>query len=129
MLSGQVHVIFDTMTSSIQHIRDGKLRALGVTTAKRSDALPDVPTIAETVPGYEVTAWFGVAVPKGTPQAVVDKLNREVNAALADPKIKARFADLGALTFPATPMQMAAHVAAETEKWGRAVKFSGATVD
>jgi tripartite-type tricarboxylate transporter receptor subunit TctC len=129
MVSGRVHIMFDTLSSSIPHIKDGKLRALGVTTAKRSDALPDVPTVADTVPGYEVTAWFGVGVPKGTPQAIVDRLNREINGALADPRIKARFAELGALPFPATPDQMVAHVAAETEKWGRAVKFSGATVD
>jgi tripartite-type tricarboxylate transporter receptor subunit TctC len=129
MLSGQVHVLFDTLTSSIEHIRAGKLRALGVTTAKKSDALPDLPTIAETVPGYEVTAWFGVGVPNGTPPAIVEKLNREINAALADPKIKARFADLGAVPFVATPGQMVTFVAAETEKWGKAVKFSGETVD
>jgi tripartite-type tricarboxylate transporter receptor subunit TctC len=129
MLSGRVHVMFDTLSSSIPHIRDGKLRALGITTATRSDALPDVPTVAATVPGYEVTAWFGVGVPKGTPPAIVEKLNREVNAALADPKIKARFAELGAVPFVATPGQMVTFVAAETEKWGKAVKFSGATVD
>ena len=129
MLSGQVHVLFDTLTSSIEHIRSGKLRALGVTTTTRSAALPDTPTIAETVPGFEFTAWFGVGVPKGTPPAIVERLNREINAALADPKIKARFAELGAVPFVATPAQMVAHVASETEKWGKAVKFSGATVD
>ncbi len=129
MLSGQVHVLFDTLTSSIQHIRDGKLRALGVTTATRSAALPDTPTIAETVPGFEFTAWFGVGVPKGTPPAIVEKLNREINAALNDPKIKARFAELGAVPFVATPAQMVTHVASETEKWGKAVQFSGAKVD
>jgi tripartite-type tricarboxylate transporter receptor subunit TctC len=129
MLSGQVTVLFDTLSSSIEHIRAGKLRAIAVTSAKRIDALPDVPVIADTVPGYEVTAWFGAGVPKGTPPAVVDKLNREINAALADPKIKARFAELGAMPFVATPAQMVTHVAAETERWGRAVKFSGATVD
>jgi tripartite-type tricarboxylate transporter receptor subunit TctC len=129
MMSGRVHVMFDTLSSSIPHIRDGKLRALAVTTASRTEALPDVPTVADTVPGFEVTAWFGVGVPKGTPAAIVEKLNREVNAALADPKVKARFAELGSVPFVATPAQMVAHVAAETEKWGRAVKFSGATVD
>ncbi len=129
MLSGQVTVIFDTLSSSVQYIRDGKLRALGVTTAARSAALPDTPSIAETVAGYEVTAWFGIAVPKGTPQPIVDKLNREINTTLADPKIQARFAELGAVPFPATPAQMVAFVAAETEKWGKAVQFSGATVD
>jgi tripartite-type tricarboxylate transporter receptor subunit TctC len=129
MVSGRVQVMFDTLSSSIPHIRDGKLRALGVTTAAKSEALPDVPTVAATVPGYEVTAWFGVGVPKGTPTAIVEKLNREVNAALADPRIKARFAELGAVPFVATPAQMVQHVASETEKWGKAVKFSGATVD
>ncbi len=129
MLSGQVSVIFDALSSSIEHIRAGKLRALAVTSAKRIDALPDVPVMAETVPGYEVTAWFGAGVPRGTPQAVVDRLNREINAALADPKIKARFADLGAVPFVATPAQMVTFVADETEKWGKAVRFSGATVD
>ena len=129
MLSGQVHVLFDTLTSSIEHIRAGKLRALGVTTTTRSAALPDTPTIAETVPGFEFTAWFGAGVPKGTPPAIVEKLNREINAALADPKIKARFVELGAVPFVATPAQMVTHVASETEKWGKAVKFSGATVD
>ena len=129
MISGRVQVMFDTLSSSIPHIRDGKLRALAVTTATRSDALPDLPTVADTVPGFEVTAWFGVGVPKGTPTEIVDKLNREVNAALADPKIRARFAELGAVPFPATPAQMVSHVATETEKWGKAVTFSGATVD
>ena len=100
-----------------------------MTSAKRTDALPDVPTIAETVPGYEVTAWFGVGVPKATLPAIVERLNREVNAALADPKIRARFAELGAVPFVATPSEMVTFVAAETEKWGKAVKFSGATVD
>ena len=129
MLSGQVQVMFDTMSSSIEHIRAGKLRALGVTTMTRSHVLPDVPTVADTVPGFEFTAWFGVGVPKGTPPAIIDKLNREINAGLTDPRIKARLADLGAEPFIASPAQMVAHVAAETEKWGKAVKFSGARVD
>ena len=129
MITGQVHVMFDTLTSSVQHIRDGKLRALAVTTATPSPALPGTPTVAETVPGFEVTAWFGVGVPKGTPPAVIEKLNREINAALNDPKIRARLAELGAVPFVATPAQMVAHVAAETEKWGKAVQFSGARVD
>jgi tripartite-type tricarboxylate transporter receptor subunit TctC len=129
MMSGRVQVMFDTLSSSIPHIRDGKLRALAVTTATRSEALPDLPTVADTVPGYEVTAWFGVGAPKGTPPEIVMKLNREVNTALADPKIKARFAELGAVPFVASPAEMVKHVAAETEKWGKAVTFSGATVD
>ena len=129
MLSGQVQVMFDTMTSSIEHIRAGKLRALAVTTPTRSDALPDTPTVADTVPGFQVTAWFAVGAPKGTPAAAIEKLNREINAGLADPRIRARLAELGATPFVVTPDQLASHIAAETEKWGKAVKFSGAKVD
>ena len=129
LLSGQVHLMFDTMTSSIQHIRDGKLRALGVTTAAPSPALPGIPTIASTVPGFEVTAWFGVGVPHGPPPAGLAQRNPDVNPGRHDAKIKARLAELGAVPFVATPAQMVAHVAAETEKWGRAVRFSGAKVD
>jgi tripartite-type tricarboxylate transporter receptor subunit TctC len=129
MLSGQVHVMFDTLSSSIEYIRADKLRALAVTSSSRSDALPEAPTVTATVPGYEVTAWFGVGVPKATPAAIVDTLNREINAALNDPRIKARFADLGAAPFVASPSEMVAHVAAETERWKKAVQFSGAKVD
>ena len=95
LIGGQVQVMFDTMPSSIAHIRAGKLRALAVTTATRSEALPDVPTVADFVPGYEASAWFGIGAPKGTPAEIVEKLNREINAALADPKVKARLAELG----------------------------------
>src|SRR5262249_16970893 len=95
LISGQVQLIFDNMPSSIEHIRAGKLRALAVTTAARSPALPDVPTVAETVPGYEASAWFGMGAPKGTPPEVINKLNAQINAALADPNIQARLADLG----------------------------------
>jgi tripartite-type tricarboxylate transporter receptor subunit TctC len=129
MLSGQVHVMFDTLSSSIEYIRADKLRALAVTSSSRSDALPEAPTVAATIPGYEVTAWFGVGVPKATPAAIVDTLNREINAGLNDPRIKARFADLGAAPFVASPSEMVAHVAAETERWKKAVQFSGAKVD
>jgi tripartite-type tricarboxylate transporter receptor subunit TctC len=129
MLSGQVHVMFDTLSSSIEYIRADKLRALAVTSSSRSDALPEAPTVTATVPGYEVTAWFGVGVPKATPAAIVETLNREINAALNDPRIKARFADLGAAPFVASPSEMVAHVAAETERWKKAVQFSGAKVD
>jgi tripartite-type tricarboxylate transporter receptor subunit TctC len=129
MLSGQVHVMFDTLSSSIEYIRADKLRALAVTSSSRSDALPEAPTVAATVPGYEVTAWFGVGVPKATPATIVDTLNREINAGLNDPRIKARFADLGAAPFVASPSEMVAHVAAETERWKKAVQFSGAKVD
>jgi tripartite-type tricarboxylate transporter receptor subunit TctC len=129
LLSGQVHVMFDTLSSSIEYIRADKLRALAVTTASRSEALPEAPTVAATVPGYEVTAWFGVGVPKATPAAIVDTLNREINAGLNDSRIKARFAELGAAPFVASPSEMVAHVVAETERWKKAVQFSGAKVD
>ena len=129
MLSGQVHVMFDTLSSSIEYIKADKLRALAVTTASRSEALPEAPTVAATVPGYEVTAWFGVGVPKATPAAIIETLNREINAGLNDPRIKARFAELGAAPFIASPSEMVAHVAAETERWKKAVQFSGAKVD
>jgi tripartite-type tricarboxylate transporter receptor subunit TctC len=129
LFSGQVQVYFTSPVGSLQYVEEGKLRAIAVTSATRSPALPDVPTVAETVPGFEVTTWFGIGAPKGTPAEIVARLNRENNAGLADPTIKARLADLGAVPFVATPAEMAAYVAAETERWGKAVKFSGATVD
>jgi tripartite-type tricarboxylate transporter receptor subunit TctC len=123
MISGQVQVMFDNMPPSLPHIKAGKLRALGVTTAMRSDALPDVPTVAETVPGYEASAWFGMGVPKGTPRAVVDKLNKEVNAALADPKIKARLAELGGIPIEgSTPDDFGKVITHETDKWAKVIK-------
>jgi tripartite-type tricarboxylate transporter receptor subunit TctC len=129
MISGQVHVMFDNVLSSITHLQSGALRPLAVTSRARLETLPDVPTVAETVPGYETGTWWGVGVPKGTPVEIVDKLNREINAVLAEPKIKARFGELGAAPFIVTPAAFAAFLAAETEKWGKAVKFSGASVD
>jgi tripartite-type tricarboxylate transporter receptor subunit TctC len=129
LLGGQVQVMFDNLPSSIGHIRAGKLRPLAVTTAKRWEALPDVPTVAETVPGYEASAIFGVGVPAGTPAEIVEKLNKEVNAGLADPGIRARLAELGAAPLVTTPKEFAATAAAETEKWAKVVKFSGAKVD
>jgi tripartite-type tricarboxylate transporter receptor subunit TctC len=129
MLSGQVQVMFDAIPSSIEHIKAGKLRALAVTTARRSDALPDVPVIADTVPGYDTSGWFGVGAPAGTPAEIVEKLNKEINAGLADPKMKARFAELGASTMITTPADFVTYVAAETDKWAKAVKFSGAKAD
>jgi tripartite-type tricarboxylate transporter receptor subunit TctC len=123
MISGQVQVMFDNMPPSLPHIKAGKLRALGVTTAMRSDALPDVPTVAETVPGYEASAWFGMGVPKGTPRAVIDKLNKEVNAALADPKIKARLVELGGIPIEgSTPDDFGKVIAHETDKWAKVIK-------
>jgi tripartite-type tricarboxylate transporter receptor subunit TctC len=125
LLPGRVQVMFDNLPSSIEHIRAGRLRALGVTAAKRSDALPDVPTIAETVAGYEVSVWNGICVPKGTPPEVIATLNRAVNEVLADPRLQARFAELGGAPMPMTPAQFGKLVADETEKWARVVKLSG----
>src|SRR5262245_16389078 len=118
--------MFDVLTSSLQHIRSGALRALAVTTATRSEALPDLPTVGDFLPGYEATAWYGIAAPKNTPSEIVDKLNKEINAGLADPKIKARFADLASTVIPASPADFGLLVGEETEKWGKVVKFSGA---
>lgn len=129
LIGGQVDVIFDNMPSIISHIRAGSVRALAVTSAQRSPALPDVPTVAETVPGYEASAWFGVSAPKGTPPAVIARLNREVNAALADPVMKAKLADLGGMPIPGTPEQFWATHRMETEKWAKTVQFSGAKAE
>ncbi|MBV8108975.1 MAG: tripartite tricarboxylate transporter substrate binding protein [Hyphomicrobiales bacterium] len=129
MISGQVQVMFDNVPTSIEFIRAGKLRALAVTTATRSKVLPDLPTVADFVPGYEASAWYGVGVPKGTPDDVIDKLNKEINAILADPKAKARLADLGASLLAGSPADFGKLVADETEKWGKVVKFSGAKPD
>jgi tripartite-type tricarboxylate transporter receptor subunit TctC len=129
LIGGQVDVIFDNMPSIIGHIRGGTVRALGVTTATRSPALPDIPAISELVPGYEASAWFGVAVPKGTPRAVVDRINREVNAALQDPTMRAKLADLGGVPIPGTPEQFWATHRMETEKWAKTVQFSGAKAE
>jgi tripartite-type tricarboxylate transporter receptor subunit TctC len=126
MISGQVHVMFDILTSSIQHIRSGALRALAVTSATRSDALPDLPTVGDFLVGYEATAWYGVAAPKNTPSEIVDRLNKEINAGLADPKLKARFAELASTVIPGSPSDFGKLVGEEIEKWGKVVKFSGA---
>jgi tripartite-type tricarboxylate transporter receptor subunit TctC len=129
LTSGQVPAMFDSMVSSIQHIRSGSLRALGVTTAKRSPALPDVPAIGETVPGYEASIWYGVGVPKGTPPAIIEKLNAAVNVALADPKIKARLADLGCTPFPTSPNEFQALIASEIDKWAKVIKSAGLKIE
>ena len=129
LLGGQVQVMFDNLPSSIGHIRDGGLRALAVTTAVRDKALPDVPTVAETVPGYEASAWFGMAVPKGTPRAIIDKLNKTVNAALADPDVQAKLAQLGGTLIAGTPEDFGKVIADETEKWSKVVKATGATAE
>jgi tripartite-type tricarboxylate transporter receptor subunit TctC len=122
MLSGQMHVMFDNMPPSLPHIKAGKLRALGVTTAQRSSVLPDVPTIGETVTGYEASAFFGMGVPKKTPADVIARLNREVNAALKDPKVTARLADLGGTLIPGTPEDFGRLVAEETAKWEKVIR-------
>ena len=124
-----VQVIFDNMPSSIGHVKGGTLRALGVTTAKRSTALPDVPTIAETIPGFEASAWFGMSVPKGVPPAIIAKLNKAMNDGLNDPKMRARLAELGGDPLIGTPKEFWQIHAMETEKWAKAVKVSGAKVE
>src|SRR6478736_3561131 len=129
LISGQVQLMFDNMPSSIEHIRAGKLRALAVTTAVRSPALPDVPTVAETVPGYEASAWFGMGAPKGTPPEIINKLNAQVNAALADPNIQARLADLGGTVMAGTPADFGKVIADETEKWTKVVNAVGISVE
>jgi tripartite-type tricarboxylate transporter receptor subunit TctC len=125
LLGRQVEVLFATMSSSIEYVRDGKLRALAVTTATRSPALPDIPTVAEFVPGYESSFWTGVGAPKNTPAEIVDKLNKEINAALADPKMKARLAELGATALPGSPADFGKLIGDETEKWAKVIKFAG----
>src|SRR5262249_4506966 len=129
MISGQVQVLFDNLPSSIAHIKGGKLRALAVTTEKRSDALPDVPVLADTVPGYEASAWFGMGAPKNTPPEVIALLNKHMKDALRDPKIKAKLDELGGSTMGGTPEDFGKVIASETEKWKKVVEFSGATVD
>ena len=129
LLGGQMQVLFATMSSSIGYIRDSRLRALAVTIATRSPVLPDIPTVAEFVPGYEASFWSGIGAPKNTPADIVDKLNREINAGLADPKMKARFADLGSTGLPGSPADFGKLIAEETEKMGKVVKFCGAKVD
>ena len=129
MLGGQVQVMFDNLPSSIGHIQGGRLRALAVTTAARAKALPDVPTVAETVPGYEASAFFGMAVPKGTPRDIIDKLNRTINQALADPAMQAKLAELGGTNISGTPEDFGKIVAEETDKWAKVVKATGATAE
>jgi tripartite-type tricarboxylate transporter receptor subunit TctC len=129
MLSGRVHVYFGTTASSIEYIRTGKLRALAVTTAMRSETLPDIPTVAEFVPGYEASAWFGVGAPRNTPAEIVDKLNTEINASLGDPKLKARLVDLGGIALTGSPADFTRLIAEETVKWAKVVKFSGAKAE
>jgi len=122
LISGQVQVYFGSTASSIEHIKAGKIRALGVTTAARSEALPDVPTIAEFVPGYEASGWLGVGAPRSTPGEIIDKLNAEINAALADPNLQARLADLGGTVVKGSPADFGKLIAEETEKWAKVIR-------
>jgi tripartite-type tricarboxylate transporter receptor subunit TctC len=129
LLSGQVQLMFDVMPGSIEHIKAGRLRPLAVTTATRSPALPNLPTVADILPGFEASSWYGLGAPRNTPADIVDKINTEINAALADPKIKVRLADLGATMLGGSPADFGKLIADETEKWGKVVKFSGARPD
>src|SRR5207244_3059172 len=122
LLGGQVQVMFADMPSSIEYVRNGKVRALAVTTARRSEALPELSTVGEFVPGYEATSWFGVGAPKATPVEIVDRLNREINAALADPRIKTRLADLGGTVLSLSSSDFGRLIADETEKWGKVIR-------
>jgi tripartite-type tricarboxylate transporter receptor subunit TctC len=129
LLGGQVQVQFPTTVSSIEYIRAGRLRALAVTTATRSEVLRDVPTVGEFVPGYEATGWYGIGAPKNTPNAIINKLNKEINAALADPKFKVRLADLGGTPLVGSPADFGKLIVEETEKWAKVIKFAGIKAD
>jgi tripartite-type tricarboxylate transporter receptor subunit TctC len=128
MIGGQVQVMFDNIPTAAEFVKSGKLRGLAVTGATRSEVLPDLPTVADFLPGYEATSWYGLGAPKGTPPDVIEKLNREVNAILAEPKAKARFLEIGASLLPGSAAEFGKLVADETEKWGKVVKFAGAKV-
>jgi tripartite-type tricarboxylate transporter receptor subunit TctC len=129
LLSGQVQLYFGTTAASLEYVRTGKLRALAVTIERRLDALPDIPAVAEFVPGYEASGWFGVGAPRDTPVEIIDKLNKEINAGVADPKMKTRLADLGGIALTASPSDFGKLIVEETEKWGKVVKFAGVKAD
>jgi tripartite-type tricarboxylate transporter receptor subunit TctC len=129
MLGGQVQVMFDNLPTSLEHVTSGRLRPLGITSATRAALLPDVPTVADAVPGYESSAWYGVGAPKSTPVEIIDRLNNEINAILAEPKVKTRVAEMGATEVAGSPADFGKLIAEETEKWGKVVKFSGAKAD
>jgi tripartite-type tricarboxylate transporter receptor subunit TctC len=129
LIAGQVQVMFDNLPSSAGFIKDGRIRALAVTTSTREPSLPNVPTVAETIPGYEASAWFGVSAPKGTPRDVVEKLNVAINQLLVDPKIQKRLSELGGTPIPGTPEDFGKLISSDTQKWEKVVKTSGATVD
>jgi tripartite-type tricarboxylate transporter receptor subunit TctC len=126
LLGGQVQMMFDFIPSSVEYVRSGKLRALGVTTTARAAALPDVPSLGEFVPGYEASGWFGLGAPKSTPVEIVDAINKETNAIVADEKVKARLADLGGTVLTGSPADFGKLIGVESEKWAKVVKFSGA---
>ncbi len=125
LISGRVQLMFDNLPTSVEFIKSGKLRPLAVTTATRAEIVPDLPTVADFVPGYEASAWYGIGAPKGTPPEIVDKLNKTINAILADPTAKARFTELGASLLPGTPAGFGKLLSDETQKWGKVIKFAG----
>jgi tripartite-type tricarboxylate transporter receptor subunit TctC len=125
LIGGQVQVVFGSVPASIEYVRAGKLRALAVTTSTRSELLPDVPTVAESVPGYESSTWYGIGAPKDTPAEIIDRLNVEINAALGDPTLKTRVADLGGTVIGGSPTDFSELIASDTEKWGKVVRFAG----
>lgn len=129
LIAGQVQVMFDNLPTCAEHVKSGKLRGLAVTSTTRSDVLPDLPPLADFLPGYEASAWYGIGAPKGTPAEIVGRLNNAVNEILADPKVKAKFAEYGAMLIPGSAADFGRLLAEETEKWGKVVKFSGAKVD
>ena len=125
LIGGQVQLYFDGISASLDHVRSGRLRALGVTTAQRADVLPDIPAIAESVPGYEANGWYGIGLPKNVPAEVVETLNREINASLADPKLKTRLVEIGYATTGSSPAEFGSMIAREIEKWAKVLKFAG----
>jgi tripartite-type tricarboxylate transporter receptor subunit TctC len=125
LIGGQVQLTFADLPSSLEHIKAGKLRALAVTTATRSDVLPDIPTVGDSVPGYEASAWWGLGAPRNTPAEIIEKLNREISAALADPLVRTKIADLGSAPIPMSPTDFGKFIAEEVEKWGKVIKFAG----
>jgi tripartite-type tricarboxylate transporter receptor subunit TctC len=129
LLAGQVQVYFSPISAGVTYVKSGKLRPLAVTTAARSDALPDVPPVAQFVPGYDVSAWYGMGAPKNTPAEIVDTLNKAINAGLADPKMKQKFSALGSQPYIATPAEFGKFMVAESEKWAKVVKFAGIKAD
>jgi tripartite-type tricarboxylate transporter receptor subunit TctC len=129
LIAGQVQVMFDNIPTCAEHVKSGKLRGLAVTSTTRSEVLPELPVVADFLPGYEASAWYGIGAPKGTPPDIIERLNKAVNEVLADPKAKARFAELGAFLLPGSAVDFGKLLANETDKWGKVVKFAGARVD